>query len=116
MTPRPPRPTLFPYTTLFRSYKPDPLDRLKMPKPNVTADDINALTTFLLGSVDPQLPQDYMYKPGDARHDVQAGWWIVTKYNCMGCHQVHIGQQSVLQNLPQYQGDRSEERRVGKEG
>ena len=86
-------------------YKPDPLDRLKMPKPNVTADDINALTTFLLGSVDPQLPQDYMYKPGDARHDVQAGWWIVTKYNCMGCHQVHIGQQSVLQNLPQYQGD-----------
>ncbi len=86
-------------------YKPDPLDRLRMPKPNVTPADILALTTFLLGSVDQQLPAEYMYKPGDSRHDVQQGWWVVTKYNCMGCHQVHIGQQSVLQNLQQYQGD-----------
>jgi cytochrome c551/c552 len=86
-------------------YKPNPLDRLKMPKPNVTAVDIAALTTFLLGSVDPQLPPEYMYKPSDQRHDIQEGWWIITKYNCMGCHQVDIGQQSVLQTLPQYQGD-----------
>ncbi len=82
-------------------YKPD----LRMPKPNVTPADITALTTFLLGSVDQQLPPEYMYKPGDSRHEAQQGWWIVTKYNCMGCHQVHIGQQAVLQNLPQYQGD-----------
>jgi hypothetical protein len=87
-------------------YRPNPLDRLKMPKPNVTSADITALTTFLLGSVDPTLPAEYMYKPSDARHDVQEGWWIVTKYNCMGCHQVQIGQQSVLQNLPQYEGDK----------
>jgi len=87
-------------------YRPNPLDRLKMPKPNVTGGDITALTTFLLGSVDPTLPAEYMYKPSDARHDIQEGWWIVTKYNCMGCHQVQIGQQSVLQNLPQYEGDK----------
>ncbi len=86
-------------------FRPNPLERLKMPKPNVTPPDITALTTFLLGSVDVQLPPEYMYKPRDARRDVQEGWWVVTKYNCMGCHQVHIGQESVLQNLPQYQAD-----------
>ncbi len=86
-------------------YRPNPLDRLRMPKPNVTDTDITALVTFLLGSVDQQLPREYYYKPADARQDIQEGWWIVTKYNCVGCHQVRIGQQSVLQTLPQYQGD-----------
>jgi cytochrome c551/c552 len=78
---------------------------LKMPKPNVTTEDITALTTFLLGSVDPQLPGDYKYLPADQRHDIQEGWWIVTKYNCMGCHQIQIGQQSILQTLPMYQAE-----------
>ena len=78
---------------------------LKMPKPNVTPEDIRALTTFLLGSVDPVLPPEYKYLPGDQRRDIQEGWWIVTKYNCMGCHQIEIGQQSVLQTLPRYQAE-----------
>jgi hypothetical protein len=86
-------------------YKPDPMDRLRMPKPNVTKEDIDALTTFLLGSTDPSLPQEYMYKPTDQREAVQKGWWIVTKYNCIGCHQIGIGQRSVLMGLPQYQGE-----------
>jgi cytochrome c551/c552 len=86
-------------------FKPNPLDRLKMPKPNLSADDITALTTFLLGSVDPQFPPDFKYKPADPRRDVQEGWWLVTKYNCMGCHQVQIGQQTALQNLPQFKGE-----------
>jgi hypothetical protein len=86
-------------------YKPDPMDRLRMPKPNVTKEDINALTTFLLGSTDPTLPQEYMYKPADQRAAIQKGWWLVTKYNCVGCHQIGIGQRSVLMGLPQYQGE-----------
>jgi mono/diheme cytochrome c family protein len=86
-------------------YKPDPMDRLRMPKPNVTKEDIDALTTFLLGSTDPSLPQEYMYKPADQRAAIQKGWWIVTKYNCIGCHQIGIGQRSVLMGLPQYQGE-----------
>jgi len=79
--------------------------QLKMPQPNVTPEEITALTTFLLGSVDPQVPKEYLYRPADQRRDIQEGWWIVTKYNCMGCHQVAIGQQSDLQNLPMYQGE-----------
>ncbi len=86
-------------------YKPDPMDRLRMPKPNVTKEDIDALTTFLLGSTDPSLPPEYMYKPADQRAAIQKGWWIVTKYNCIGCHQIGIGQRSVLMGLPQYQGE-----------
>jgi cytochrome c551/c552 len=86
-------------------YKPDPMDRLRMPKPNVTKEDIDALTTFLLGSTDPSLPQEYMYKPADQRAAIQKGWWIATKYNCIGCHQIGIGQRSVLMGLPQYQGE-----------
>ncbi len=79
------------------------LDMLKMPKPNLTRQDITALTTFLLGSVDPTLPPQYRYLPADQRKDIQEGWWVVTKYNCMGCHQVGIGQRSVLMSLPRYQ-------------
>jgi len=86
-------------------YKPNPLDRLRMPKPNVNQDDINAITTMLLGSTDPSLPPDYMYKPSDERAAIQKGWWIVTKYNCMGCHQIDIGQKSVLMGLPMYQSE-----------
>ncbi len=86
-------------------YKPDPMDRLRMPKPNVTKADIDALTTMLLGSVDPQMPPDYMYKPSDQRKAIQEGWWIVTKYNCIGCHQIDIGQKTILQDLPWYQAE-----------
>src|SRR6202140_3512152 len=86
-------------------FKPNPQDRLRMPKPNVTATDIDALTTMLLGSTDPTLPPDYMYKPADQRAAIQKGWWLVAKYNCIGCHQTGIGQGSVLMGLPQYQAE-----------
>lgn len=86
-------------------YKPNPIDRLRMPKPNVTPADIDALTTMLLGSTDPSLPPEYMYKPADDRAAIQKGWWIASKYNCMGCHQIGIGQDSTLMGLPMYQGE-----------
>ena len=60
---------------------------------------------MLLGSTDPTLPPEYMYKPADRRKSIQKGWWIVTKYNCIGCHQIDIGQKSVLMGLPMYQGE-----------
>ena len=60
---------------------------------------------MLIGSTDPSLPADYMYRPSDERAAVQKGWWIVSKYNCMGCHQIDIGQKSVLMGLPMYQGE-----------
>ena len=86
-------------------YKPNPMDRLRMPKPNIDQSQLNALTSFLLGSTESTLPPSYQYEPTDQRKYIQEGWWIVTKYNCIGCHQVDIGQKSVLMGLPMYQGD-----------
>ena len=75
---------------------------LRMPNLHLNQEQILALTTFLLGSEESSLPQSYQYKPGDARHDIQEGWWIVKKYNCMGCHQFVPGQKTILMTLPQY--------------
>jgi cytochrome c551/c552 len=91
-------------------YKPNPRDRLRMPKPNVTPEDITALTTFLLGSVDRGygFPPEYVYQPSGPQKDIQAGWWLITKYNCMGCHRLQLGQQTSLETQKQYQGEGKE--------
>ncbi|HEV8131110.1 MAG TPA: hypothetical protein VGQ81_07645 [Acidobacteriota bacterium] len=77
-------------------------ERLKMPNFHLNKEEVNALTTFLLGSVDSTIPRRFFFNPEDQRHDAQDGWWIVQKYNCMGCHTLRPGQKSVLSTLPQY--------------
>jgi hypothetical protein len=80
-------------------------EELKMPdfdfenKPG----EIRALSTFLMGSVTSQYPERYFYLPEGQGRDIQDGWWIVKKYNCMGCHQFQVGQASRLMTLPRYQ-------------
>lgn len=64
---------------------------------------VTQLTTFLMGSVNSQYPERYFYLPDGQKKDVQEGWWIVKKYNCMGCHQFTLDQASALMTLPQYQ-------------
>jgi cytochrome c551/c552 len=78
-------------------------EALRMPNLHLNKEQIQALTTFLLGSEESSLPSEYQYKPGDARHDIQEGWWVVKKYNCMGCHQFIPGQQTVLMGMKKYQ-------------
>jgi mono/diheme cytochrome c family protein len=80
-----------------------PLEKLRMPNFRLKPDEITAATTFLLGSVDSTLPPHYFYNPEDQRRDIREGWWLINKYNCMGCHQVHVGQKSVLSGLQRYQ-------------
>src|SRR6185503_7562152 len=85
----------------------DPKDRLRMPRPYLTPEWRNALTTFLLGSVGSEganVPSSLFYNPEDQRRqDIQNGWWVIKKYNCVGCHQVQVGQRSVVMDLPFYQ-------------
>jgi len=78
-------------------------DRLKMPNFNLSKTEIDAVTTFLEGSVDASVPARYFYNPTDARQDIIDGWWVVRKYNCMGCHKVHPGQNSTLDGMTKYQ-------------
>jgi mono/diheme cytochrome c family protein len=78
-------------------------EKLRMPDPHLTKEQIRAITTFLLGSQETSLPPRYIFKPGDTRRDVQEGWWIVKRYNCMGCHQFVPGQQTSLMQMARYQ-------------
>ena len=80
-----------------------PLEKLRMPNSNLQPEEINAITTFLLGSVDSALPTSYFYNPDQRGLDIQEGWKVVEKYNCMGCHVARIGQRSVIMDLPRYQ-------------
>ncbi len=85
----------------------DQKDRLRMPQPYLTPEWRIALTTFLLGSVGTEganVPGALFFNPQDQRRqDIQNGWWVIKKYNCQGCHQLQIGQRSVVQDLPFYQ-------------
>jgi cytochrome c2 len=87
----------------------DPKDKLRMPKPYLPPEPEwrIALTTFLLGSVGTEgsvVPGGLFYNPQDQRRqDIQNGWWVIKKYNCQGCHQLQVGQRSVVMDLPFYQ-------------
>src|SRR5438552_3635448 len=81
----------------------DETEKLRMPNLHLTKEQIRALTTFLLGSQENPLPPSYQYKPLDYRKDIQEGWWVVKKYNCMGCHQLIPGQKTILMGLARYQ-------------
>ena len=79
------------------------LEKLRMPDPHLTKDQVNDIVTFLLGSQDSSLPASYQYKPEDYRKDIQDGWWVVRKYNCVGCHQFIPGQKTAIETVPFFQ-------------
>jgi hypothetical protein len=78
-------------------------ERLRMPNLHLTKEQARALTTFLMGSQENALPASYQYRPLDYRRDIQEGWWVVRKYNCMGCHQFIPSQQTALTGVKRYQ-------------
>jgi hypothetical protein len=78
-------------------------EKLRMPNLHLTKEEVRELTTFLMGSQESALPVSYQYKPLDYRRDIQEGWWIVRKYNCMGCHQLIPGQKTSLMKMARYQ-------------
>jgi len=78
-------------------------EKLRMPNLHLTKEQVRGLTTFLLGSQENPLPASYQYRPLDYRRDIQEGWWVVKKYNCMGCHQLIPGQKTSLMGMAHYQ-------------
>ena len=80
-----------------------PDERLRMPLIFLPDSDVTAITTFLLGSVETNLPESIRYNPSGPKKSVQDGWWVAQKYNCIGCHNVLVGQDSILMGLPMYQ-------------
>ncbi len=84
-------------------------EKLRMPNLHLSKEQIRSLTTFLMGSQESPLPAGYQYRPLDYRRDIQEGWWVVKKYNCMGCHQLIPGQRTSLMALARYQGPDGQE-------
>jgi len=80
----------------------EPKDRLRMPKPYLTEEWRTSLTTLLLGSLGAEganVPASLFYSPPDQRRqDIQNGWWVIKKYNCMGCHVLQPGQRVSVYN------------------
>ena len=55
----------------------DETEKLRMPNLHLTKEQVQALTTFLMGSQESGLPPSYQYRPLDYRRDIQEGWWVV---------------------------------------
>ncbi|HEX8815187.1 MAG TPA: hypothetical protein VF753_06790 [Terriglobales bacterium] len=77
-------------------------EKLRMPNLHLSALEVQQITTFLMGSQESGLPASYQYRPLDYRRDIQEGWWVVEKYNCMGCHQFIPGQKTALMGMERY--------------
>lgn len=89
-------------------YFEDPLEKLRMPDFRFDEVDVNALTTFLMGSIDSQIPQSFRYNPDARGKAIQEGWWVVKKYNCTGCHQFEPEVEPALWSLPVYTKEKSD--------
>ena len=84
----------------------DPKDRLRMPKPYLTPEWRTALTTLLLGSVGTEgsnVPRSLFYEPEDRGARTAERWWVVRNTIAVGCHQIQVGQRSVLMDVHYYQ-------------
>jgi Cytochrome c len=79
------------------------MEKLRMPNLHLSKDQVQSLTTFLMGSQENVLPPSFQYRPLDYRRDIQEGWWIVKKYNCVGCHQFTSGQKTALMSVKRYE-------------
>ena len=86
--------------------KANPADRLRMPKFNLTAQQLHDLTSFLLGSMDQeQTPNNVKYLPDAQGRAIQNGWRVVKRYNCQACHQIRPGAVPSLQTLAHFRPD-----------
>jgi cytochrome c2 len=64
-----------------------PLERTRMPLFNLTAEDKQALITFVVGMVDDEVPDAEMVET-PAQASMDQGMRVVRQHNCMACHVV----------------------------
>jgi cytochrome c551/c552 len=65
-------------------------ERLRMPKFNFTAEEREAVMTFILGLTSEAPAERYIYKPGPQQEAIVQGRHVLDKYNCAGCHIVDM--------------------------
>lgn len=62
------------------------IERLVMPKFPVTDEEIEAISTFVLGLVAEPPAEQYVYTPDRRTDDRNQGEILLRKYNCISCH------------------------------
>ncbi|MCA9249869.1 MAG: c-type cytochrome [Phycisphaerae bacterium] len=93
------KPEYFDEGKIFES----PLQKSRMPNFGLSENEVTQLVTYLLGSVDSDIPESMQHNPTGKEKSIVEGWWVIKKYNCQGCHQVIPGQVPAIAKLPQYQ-------------
>ncbi len=93
------KPEYFDEGKIFES----PLEKSRMPNFGLNDEEVTQLVTYLLGSVDSDIPESMQYNPVGKGKAIVDGWWVIKKYNCQGCHQVIPGEVPAIAKLPQYQ-------------
>jgi cytochrome c551/c552 len=61
-------------------------DRLRMPEFPFTAEEREAVITFVLGLVSKPPDSEYVYRPDPRNKAIVEGRQVLEKYNCGGCH------------------------------
>lgn len=61
-------------------------ERLRMPLFPLTAEEREAVITFVIGLVADPPAETFIYKPSPRKQAIQEGERILEKYNCGGCH------------------------------
>jgi mono/diheme cytochrome c family protein len=61
---------------------------LKMPDFRVSAKEVVSLTTFYLHNDYYSLPEHYLFKSSRQTKVLMTGEWMLSRYNCNGCHQI----------------------------
>jgi mono/diheme cytochrome c family protein len=70
-----------------------------MPKFPFNDEQVEAVTTFVLGLVAEPPPTEYLYQPEGRPADVIEGERLLDKYNCGGCHIIDLPKIAFAANL-----------------
>ena len=65
-------------------------DRLRMPKFPFSEDDIDAISTFILGLIAEPPSEEYLFNPAGPKGDWIKGEYLLEQFNCASCHALDI--------------------------
>ncbi len=78
-------------------------DKLRMPQFQLTDEEIDALTVFILSLTEEQIPLEMQKRLNTAETEIEHGRLLVSKLNCHGCHTLD-GQTGVIREITEDAG------------
>ncbi len=70
--------------------------KLKMPKFELTEEEVTSITTFLMGLTKEEIPHEYRDEPEGKEREIEKGKRIIQENNCTGCHRIGVQLRDVL--------------------